>query len=264
MQVGAPELAARLRGDRVLACVCVTQPANPATTMALAAAGVDAVYVDLEHTPLSLETASAACVGALQAGLLPLVRVPTRDASTIGRALDGGALGVIVPDVRSVEDVHGIVRAARLPPVGDRHPYLATAVLGYRAMPQAEALATLESSTVVAPMVESATGVKLAREMAAVEGVDMLLVGAFDLARDLGCGADAPELLDAIRAVGDACVAEGAVLGVLGLRTPEVLAELVPHGLGFAGIGTDLGLLQEGAAARATAAHDLRPRADRS
>lgn len=259
-----PELVAKLRGDDVLACVCLTQPAGPSVAMALAACGVDAVYVDLEHTALSLETASALCIGALQAGMLPLVRVPTRDASTIGRALDGGALGVIVPDVRSVEDAHEIVRAARLPPIGERHPYLATAVLGYRALPQDEALATLEASTVVAPMVESAIGVKLARELAAVEGVDMLLVGAFDLARDLGCGADEPKLVDAIRTVGDACVAEGVALGVLGLRTPEVLTELVSHGLRFTGIGTDLGLLQEGVGPRAAAAHDLRPGTDRS
>src|SRR5438270_1767391 len=64
-------------------------------------AGFDSLYVDLEHSSLSLDTTSQICIAALQAGIAPFVRVPQLELTQ--RVLDGGALGIIVPDVRSAD-----------------------------------------------------------------------------------------------------------------------------------------------------------------
>ena len=264
MNPAPTELAARIRAGDPVVCVCLTQPAPAATTLALAAVGVGAVYVDLEHTALSLETAARVCVDALAAGLLPLVRVPTAEPATIGRALDGGALGVIVPHVESADAARDIVRAARLPPLGERRPYIASPALGYRRQPAEEAMATLEAGTVVVPMIESAAAVAIARDIGAVPGVDMLLVGAFDLANDLGCSEDASELREALRSVATACHETGTAFGVLGVRGPNLIADLVSDGLRFIGVGTEVGLLQQAAAAAVTAMRALPSRTERS
>ncbi len=65
-------------------------------------AGFDAIYVDLEHSSFSFDTTGQICMMALEAGTVPFVRVPTNWPEYIARALDGGAMGVIAPDVRTV------------------------------------------------------------------------------------------------------------------------------------------------------------------
>ena len=243
----------KLTSGELVVCICLAHARTPTIPMALAACDVDAIYVDLQHTPTSLETAASLCVAALGVGLIPLVRVPSHDPHTIGRALDGGAMGVIVPHVDRVEQAIAVVEAARLPPVGARTAYLASPVLGFRDLPSTEARAALDRETVVATMIESREGVDNAAKIAAVDGVDMLLVGTFDLTRDLGCTSvhDQP-VREALVAVADACRSTSTAFGVLGLRDIEVLGDLMARGLQFIGAGNDLGLLQEATVANVT------------
>src|SRR3954453_10848058 len=81
-------------------------------------AGFDSLYVDLEHSSLSLETTSQICIAALQTGIAPFVRVPQLELTQ--RVLDGRALGIIVPDVRSAARAREAVRFAKYPPQGER------------------------------------------------------------------------------------------------------------------------------------------------
>jgi 4-hydroxy-2-oxoheptanedioate aldolase len=76
-----------------------------------AAAGFDAVYVDLEHTAISMETTSLLCSGAIGAGITPLVHVPSHDSQYLTRALDVGAMGVIVPHVETRAEAEAVVDA---------------------------------------------------------------------------------------------------------------------------------------------------------
>ena len=80
--------------------------------------GFDSLYIDLEHSSLSLETTSQICCAALTCGIAPLVRVA--QVELIQRVLDGGALGVIMPDVRTAAQAREAVRAAKYPPQGER------------------------------------------------------------------------------------------------------------------------------------------------
>src|SRR5207247_2711697 len=83
-------------------------------------AGFDSLYVDVEHSSLSLETTSQICVAALAIGVAPFVRVPSTRPEHVSRALDGGALGVIAPHLRSAADARAVVAAATYPPCAPR------------------------------------------------------------------------------------------------------------------------------------------------
>src|ERR1700744_1363510 len=83
-------------------------------------AGFDTLYVDVEHSSFSLETTSQICIAALAVGIAPFVRVPSIRPEHVGRVLDGGALGVTAPHIRSAEEARAVVRAAKFPPLGER------------------------------------------------------------------------------------------------------------------------------------------------
>ena len=75
------------------------------------AAGFDSLYIDLEHSALSLETTSQVCIAALEAGVASFARVP--QVELIQRVLDGGALGIIAPDIRNADEARAVVQAAK-------------------------------------------------------------------------------------------------------------------------------------------------------
>ena len=102
-------------------------------------AGFDSIYVDLEHSSLSVDATGQICMAALEAGIAPFVRVPANTAENIQRALDGGALGVIAPNVRSAEEARAVVAAVKYPPLGQRGASGGLPHLQYRSFPAAEA-----------------------------------------------------------------------------------------------------------------------------
>ena len=91
----------RIDAGELVLCMALTQARTADIPMIAAAAGFDAVYVDLEHTATSFETTALLCSGAIGAGITPLVRVPSHDHQYLTRALDIGAMGVIVPHVET-------------------------------------------------------------------------------------------------------------------------------------------------------------------
>ena len=80
-------------------------------------AGFDSIYVDLEHSSFDFDTTGQICMMALEAGIAPFVRVPTNKPEYIARALDGGAMGIIAPDIQSAEDARA---AGTWPAAADR------------------------------------------------------------------------------------------------------------------------------------------------
>jgi 2-keto-3-deoxy-L-rhamnonate aldolase RhmA len=194
------------------------------------------------------------CATALSVGLLPLVRVPSVDPPLVTRVLDGGALGIIAPHVETPEEARALVEVCRFPPVGRRTLYGATPATRYRSAPHDELAAELDADVVVIAMIESETAVERAEEIAAVDGVDVLLVGAHDLSADLGVSGDVDHeaVRKAVRAVADACEGQNARLGVAGLTEPLFLTELAHRNLGLVSGGTDVGLLAVAAAERVT------------
>src|ERR687896_177107 len=144
-------------------------------------AGFDALYIDLEHSAFSIQTASQISVMALEAGIPALVRVPARTPEYISRVLDGGALGVIGPGVRSAAEEQSVVAAAKYPPLGSRGMSTGLAHLGFRSVPASEALPAMNDATMVIVQLESAAGLAAIDDIVAVDGVDLVLIGTNDL-----------------------------------------------------------------------------------
>jgi len=238
--------------EGVTLCLALTHARTVDVVMMAAAAGFDAVYVDLEHTATSLETCSMLCAGALGVGLRTFVRVPAHDPHHLVRALDTGAQGVIVPHVEDAATAARLVDVCRFPPRGHRSIAGTNPVTRYRPLTGDDLVEALEAQTVVAPMIESPRAVDAADAIAAVEGVDMLLVGTHDLTAEMGILArfDDPRFIDAVEHVADACARHGKVLAIAGIVDAELVRTLHALGARFFSAGTDAGLFMSAASER--------------
>jgi 2-keto-3-deoxy-L-rhamnonate aldolase RhmA len=256
-----------LRRDRLVLCLALLNSRTPDVPAIAAAAGYDAVYVDLEHTSTSLETAAMLCAAAAGAGIAGLVRVPSHDASVIARVLDGGAGGVIVPHVDSPAEARSVVDAARFPPIGHRSISGPNALSGYRPLEASELTGVLERRTVVAVMIETPAAVAAADTIAAVPGIDLVLIGPSDLTAEMGIHGqyENEHFHDAVQSVSAACREHGVALGVAGIKSLDLLDRFVGLGLRFISAGTDVGMMTEAATTRAQALRGIegRPRPER-
>ena len=250
-------LKARLARGELAMSLIVRSARGPEIALVARSSGFDALYIDLEHSPLSLDTASMLCITSQAAGVTPLVRVPQASAAWVSRALDGGAMGVIVPHVEDAATTRAAVALAKYPPLGQRSVSTTLPQLAYQTMPAAESQRLLNRETLVVAMIESRQGLRHADEIAAVAGIDMLLVGAGDLAADLGI-AGQPDHDARMQAAFDtviaACRRHGKAAGAGGLAgRPDLLASLVARGVRFVSAGTDTGFLLSAAQAKVTA-----------
>lgn len=240
----------RLADGGVVLCMGIRQGRTVDIAQMAAACGFDSLYLDMEHSPLGLEAVSAICTAATGFGITPLVRPPGHGADWIGRILDGGAQGLIVPHVNSAAEAEAIMRAARFPPLGRRSVMGAGPATGYRAMPLGEANAQLNASTLLVCMIETPQGVANADAIAAVPGVDVLLIGSNDLCTEMGIPGELrhPRLREAYEIVAAACARHGKVLGVGGIRgDAELQRDLLGLGARFLIAGNDVGYLMAAA-----------------
>lgn len=240
-------------------CLALLNSRTPDVPAIAATCGYDAVYVDLEHTATSLETAGMLCASALGAGIHGLVRVPSQDPSLIARVLDVGASGVIVPHVNSRGEAQAVVDAARFPPFGHRSISGPNALSGYAPVSATELTANLEARTVVAVMVETPAAVAAVEGIASVDGLDMILIGPSDLTAGMGIHGDYENahFQNAVGSIAAACRNHGVALGVAGIKSLDLLERFVDLGLRFISAGTDVGMLTEAATTRAQSLRSL-------
>jgi 2-keto-3-deoxy-L-rhamnonate aldolase RhmA len=216
--------------------------------------GHDAVLIDLEHSSMSLDVAAQLCATAGDLGMTPFVRVPEREYGAIGRLLDCGAQGIIAPRIETVAEAELVSRACRFAPRGQRSQLAAVPQLGMRPTPALTLNPVLDDATIVQILIETPFGIANADAIAAIDGVDMLAIGANDLAAELGVPGqfDHPYIREAVEAAGAACRRHGKLLMLGGISDKTILATLRPLGvcaLNLTGMDTDI--LFSGAAARA-------------
>ncbi len=250
----------KLARDEVVASMTVRLTRSIEIARIAATAGFDTLYVDVEHNSFSIDSVSQICMAALQCDITPLVRVPANTPEFIGRLLDGGALGVIAPHVRSAAEARGIVRQAKFPPMGERGAGGALPHYHYRGFPVAEANQAMNDATIVVIMVETAAALDNVAEIAAVDGVDLLLVGTNDLCNEFGITGqfDHPQVRDAYARTLAGCRQHGKHVGVGGLASrPDLVAEYVRQGARYVSTGTDLGFLLEAATHKADAVREI-------
>src|ERR1700722_2351746 len=136
----APWLAARRVVERLgfgipVAALGVRSSRTADIARIARSSGHHAIWVDLEHSTMPIDTAALICAAALDLGLAPFVRIPEREYGVIGRLLDGGVLGIIAPRVETVQEAQDIVAACRFPPFGHRSAVATLAHLDYEKMP---------------------------------------------------------------------------------------------------------------------------------
>ena len=209
-------------------------------------AGFDAIYIDMEHSTFPLDAASQICLACNHLGVTPLVRVPGLDPSFIGRVMDSGAMGIIVPGVQSADEARTAVRAVKHAPLGERSLAGAAPQLHFRSLPPAETVRELDESSMVVAMIESQRGLDSADAIAAVDGVDMLLVGANDLSVELGIAGqmDDPRIHAAFLHVIDVCRKHGKAVGLGGIGgRPDLIRQYQQLGAGYVSTGNDISFL---------------------
>ena len=219
-------------------------------------AGFDSLYIDLEHSPLSLDATGQISMAALALGIAPFVRVPANTPEYISRVLDGGAMGVIAPHVRTPEQAAEVVRYARFAPQGDRSANGGLPHLQYRSYPTVEANLALNQATMVILMMEAVEALDRVEEIAAVDGVDMLLIGTNDLTAEWGVPGryDDPRVAAAYERTIAACRRNGKHVGIGGLASrPDLVEKFVRMGARFVSTGTDLSFLMGACTAKAKA-----------
>jgi 4-hydroxy-2-oxoheptanedioate aldolase len=251
----------KLARDEVVASMTVRLVRTVEIARIARTAGFDTLYVDMEHSSISLEACAGICIAALEAGIAPFVRVPANTPDHIARVLEAGALGIIAPHVHSAEQAKEVVKAAKFAPLGERSNVSGLPHLHFRAFPQPEAYAALNDATMIIVQIESAAALARADELVAVDGVDMVLIGLNDLLADWGIPGeyDHARVREAYAKAIAACRARGKHCGVGGLATrPDLVAEFVRMGARYVSTGTDLGFLLGACVARANAVREIK------
>ncbi|HKX38978.1 MAG TPA: aldolase/citrate lyase family protein [Burkholderiales bacterium] len=215
--------------------------------------GFDWLFIDGEHGALDLDTASQIATAALPLGVTPVVRVAGFEHWHASRILDNGAQGIVFPHVDSSEEATKVANACRFPPVGKRSMGGGLAQVEYKSMPIGEVARLVNEETLVVAMIESPSGVANCEEIAAVKGIDALLIGTNDLCFEMGIPGqfNDPRVAEAYKKVIAACRKHGKFPGMGGLYTPELLERHIGMGAQLILSGSDFSFLMQAGAARA-------------
>ena len=206
--------------------------------------------IDLQHGAIGFSEAIALIGAVVAAGKPAVARVPVGDMGMIGRLLDAGAEGLIVPMIESAEQAAACVVQAKYPPVGGRSwgAYLAIAASG---LSPADYLRQANSRVRLFVMIETRRGLEALDEILAVPGIDGIFVGPTDLSISLSNGASAdvfqPEPFAAVQHIAARCAAAGLVSGIYA-GSPEAARKLAGIGYGFITLGNDVTMFAAGIA----------------
>ena len=216
-------------------------------------AGFDWLFIDCEHSSMELDTAAQISAASLAVGVTPIVRVPGLEHWHASRMLDNGAQGIVVPHVDTAEEAKRVANACRYPPVGKRSMGGGLQQLGFAPMPVGEQARVINEETLVVVMIESPQGVENCDAIAAVPGIDALLIGTNDFCFESGIPGqfNDPKVVDAYKKVIAACRKHGKFAGMGGMYTPELLERHVNMGVQLILSGSDFQMLMAGATARA-------------
>jgi len=209
-------------------------------------ARADFVLYDMEHTGIGFETLKTQCALCRGLAVVPMARVPRGEYHFIARALDVGALGVMVPMVGTRAEAEQIVACTRYPPRGRRGAAFGFAHDDYESGEVYSKIAALHERTLVIAQIETLEGLENVEAIAAVEDIDALWVGHFDLTNFLGIAGQFqhPKYLAAIDRVLAACEAHGKAPAFLA-SDPQWARDYASKGFRLMAYGVDHMLLQE-------------------
>ncbi len=220
--------------------------ATPGIGQILKAAGCEFAFVDMEHSGFTFETVKSVLRNLHDAGIATAVRPPSKSYTHFARACDVGAQGLIAPLLGTVNEAQACIDAINYPPGGKRGCALGIAHDDYRQMTVMDALNSANAKTSLTALIETAAGIENVDAIAALDGVDCLWIGHFDLTLSLGIPGefDHPKFIAAVDAVVSAAKKHDKSLGRL-VGTVEEGAALHRDGFDFICYLGDLWLLQK-------------------
>ena len=220
---------------------------------AMQAAGFDWLFIDCEHGTMSLDAAAQIAVAALDAGIAPIVRVPNGEYSMATRVLDNGALGIVMPHVDTAGEAAEVVQKLKYPPVGHRSIGGTGPHYALRSLKVGDAAAAMNAANLTIVMLETPTAIENVEAIAAVPGIDVLLIGSNDLCAEMRIPGEFTHdrLADAYRHMIEACRRHKKHPGMAGIYTESIMQRYIEMGARFVLGGGDAAILMAGATARA-------------
>lgn len=220
---------------------------SPVATEMLAGCGIDFAFVDTQHGSWGPDSVTQAFIAIAAGGAVPMARVARNDYTLIGRLLDEGALGIIVPLVHTAEDAQRVADACRLPPVGSRSWGWGAAVRH-----GGDYSERINDELFVAVQIESIQAVENAEAIMGTPGVDGCWIGPADLALSMGihpskAGED-DRHARAIERVLEACRNTGKIPGFAAF-SPDDAKKRADQGFLYLTAGSDVGFMMAGARA---------------
>ena len=208
--------------------------ATPGIGQMLKVAGCEFAFVDMEHSGFGFETVKALLRHLHDAGIATVLRPPSKADHHIARACDVGAQGLIPPMLETEAQAKTLARQIKYPPTGSRGAAFGIAHDDYLPRSVADVIAHANARTSAVALIETADGARNAGAIAAVDGIECLWIGHFDLSNSLGIpgGFEDDTFKDAVSAIMDAGTANGRSVGRL-CGSPDEAANLFAQGCDF-------------------------------
>ena len=219
---------------------------------AMAVSGFDWLFLDMEHGVMSLEACAQISVAALDAGIAPIARVPYGQFSIATRALDNGAMGIVVPHIDTAAEARECVERLKYPPVGHRSMGGIGPHYGLRNASVGDAAKALNAANLTVVMLETPKAIENADEIAAVPGVDVLLIGTNDLCAEMGIHGDFgnDRVAGAYSKMIAACQKHNKFPGMAGIYNETIMPRYIGMGARFILSGQDAQFMMAGATSR--------------
>lgn len=211
-----------------------------------AAAGFDYVFIDMEHSPFNLETVQDMIEASLGSGITPIVRVCELLYSLVGRLLDSGAQGIIMPRVEDPKKLAEALSWLRYPPEGTRGYGVNPTMIGYETRTFPEIIEHLNRNTISVVQFETLPAFERADELLSIKGLDIAMVGPADLSIALGVPGDLenPKLVSTVEKLIEKCRKHNVVPGIQ-TRNAAMAKAWTARGMRFVGAGAEHVLLLE-------------------
>ena len=233
-----------LREGRLQIGCSFSQLRSPEAATILGKAGFDWCYLDAEHGGFGIETLQDLCRASIAAGMMPIVRVADIQYALIARALDCGAMGVLLPRIESPEILKNAVSWARFPPLGVRGYGLGPPHVEYEAASIPQIMEHRNANTMVVLQIETKLALERREKLLAVQGVDAVMVGPADLSISLGVPGqfEHPKLVEAIEKIRASCEAHGVAPGIH-MRSLAMAKIWKDRGMKFLSTGSETSFL---------------------
>lgn len=224
--------------------IWVTVLRTPQIAQMVATAGFDFMYIDMEHSILSIETVGDLCHAALASGLVPIVRPPAKEPHLLSRPLDGGAMGLLIPHMDTREEAEAVIKAIRFPPLGERGMCVVGVHTGFGEAKTDEYIKSTYDGTLLLVQIESQRSIGNLDKILSVDGVDGAVIGRLDLSTDLGFPGQInhPEVVRRVEMMIAACHKHGKIPGLL-VQDVDSAKEWIAKGIRLVPYANEVSLL---------------------